>query len=77
MACQWLAIVIIYNRARAQGENIMVKLTFKSHDNTETKEVKGFSWNMLPSGSFIVKKGYFTFETISCLKYYLAKVQEE
>ena len=34
----------------------MVKLTFKSHDNTETKEVTGFYWNMLPSGSYVIKK---------------------
>ena len=55
----------------------MVKLTFKTHDNKETKEVRGLYWNMLPSGSYVVKKGYFTYETISCLKYYLAKVEEE
>ena len=70
--------MIIYNRAKAQGENIMVKLTFKSHDNTETKEVKGFSWNMLPSGSYIVDKGCLVEkEIISAKHFYLSKVQEE
>ena len=53
----------------------MVKLTFKSHDNTETKEVKAFSWNMLPSGSYKVHKGCFDDEIISCKHFYLAKVE--
>lgn len=56
----------------------MVKLTFKTHDNKETKEVRGFSWSMLPNGSYSVNKGCLEKrEIISALRYYLAKVEEE
>lgn len=53
----------------------MIKLTFKDHGNQETKVVKGFSWNMLPSGSYKVKTGCFSEEIISAKHYYLFKVE--
>ena len=56
-------------------QKIMIKLTFKDHGNQETKVVKGFSWNMLPSGSYEVKTGCFSKEIISAKRYYLAKVE--
>ena len=37
MACQWRAIVIIYNRAKAQGEKIMkqIKITLRNKTTGE------------------------------------------
>ena len=36
MACQWRALMIIYNRANAQGENIMkILITFQKTNEAE------------------------------------------
>ena len=53
----------------------MKKYTFKSHDNTEIKEVKGFSYSMLPSGSYQIDAGCFNKPVIDCRHFYLAKVE--
>ena len=53
----------------------MVKLTFKTHDNKETKVVEGFQWNMLLNGSYEVKKGCFERVVIDAKRYYLFKVE--
>ena len=40
MACQWLAIVIIYNRADAQGEKVMKILINLKHTNEAEDFIK-------------------------------------
>lgn len=54
----------------------MTKFTFKSHDNTETKEIVGFGYDMLPSGSYIVYKGCFDKPIMNCKHWYLAKAEK-
>ena len=54
---------------------ILKNYIFKSHDNTETKIVKGFSYSMLPSGSYQIDAGCFNKPVIDCKHYYLAKVE--
>lgn len=55
----------------------MLKLIFKDHINPNIiKEVKCFSWRMLPSGSYQADKGCFDKEIINCRDWYLAKVEE-
>ena len=53
----------------------MYKLTFKDHANQETKEVKCFSWKMIPGGHYEANKGCFDKEVINCKQFYLAKVE--
>ena len=53
----------------------MKNYIFKSHDNTETLEVKGFSYSMLPSGSYQINASCFNKPIIDCRHFYLAKVE--
>lgn len=53
----------------------MKKYIFKSHDNSETLEVKGFGYSMLPSGSYQINVSYFNKPIIDCRHFYLAKVE--
>ena len=53
----------------------MKNYIFKSHDNTETKEVKAFGYSMLPSGSYQLDCGCFNKPIIDCRHFYLAKVE--
>lgn len=54
----------------------MKKYIFKSQDNSETKIVKGYCYHMLPSGNYQVDRSCFDKEIISCIHWYLAKVEE-
>ena len=54
----------------------MKNYIFKSHDNSETKIVKGFHYSMLPSGSYEVFRSCFDKEVVNCLHWYLAKVEK-
>lgn len=53
----------------------MKNYIFKSHDNTETKTVKGYCYHMLPSGSYQIERSRFDKEVINCRHFYLAKVE--
>ena len=53
----------------------MKNYIFKSHDNTETLEVKGFSYSMLPSGSYQINASCFNKPIIDARRFYLAKVE--
>ena len=55
----------------------MKKYIFKDHcDSNITKEVKGFYYNMLPSGSYEVFAGCFNKVIVDHKNWYLAGVEE-
>ena len=56
----------------------MKKYIFKSHGGEETLEVKGWGYKMLPSGSYMVLNSFFYDKNpiVSCMRWYLAKVEE-
>ena len=61
---------------KQKGDIKMKKFIFKDHVNPNiTKEVIGFDYSMLPSGSYKVNAGCFNKVIINCRDFYLAKVE--
>ena len=55
----------------------MKKYIFKDHTNTETYEIVGYGYDMLPDGSYKVYTSSFDNRNpvINCKHWYLAKVE--
>ena len=55
----------------------MKKYIFKDHCGTETKEIIGWGYKMLPSGSYMVYNSAFYDRNpvMDCKRWYLAKVE--
>ena len=55
----------------------MKKYIFKDHCGTETKEIIGWDYKMLPSGSYMVYNSTFYDRNpvMDCKRWYLAKVE--